>query len=312
MTWHPITPLEPPIAVAMQQHPAYGAAVARGGGQVRWWGLSNGAAPQASAQVLTRHWPGLGRVALISRGPVCWGDVSQTRALAQLVATLRDTHAGVIVTPEHATPLPGLLPLMTPLHVAELDLTPSPDALRARLHGKWRNRLVRAEEAGMTVDISPLPADAGHWLLRAEAAQARTRRYRRLPPAFTAGWAAANPEGAWLLSARRGSDVLGGIILLRHGAAASYHIAWVSEAGRKAGAAPLLLWRAMLWLRERGTRRLDLDAIETETNPGLARFKLGTGATARALGATVIAAPGTSLIARLTARKNRRAAALPR
>ena len=43
------------------------------------------------------------------------------------------------------------------------------------------------------------------------------------------------------------------------------------------GAHNLLLWRAMLALRERGVRVLDLGGVDTGRGAGLARFKIGTG-----------------------------------
>jgi lipid II:glycine glycyltransferase (peptidoglycan interpeptide bridge formation enzyme) len=41
----------------------------------------------------------------------------------------------------------------------------------------------------------------------------------------------------------------------------------------------LLMWQAMLRLKAAGVRWLDLGGIATDHGVGLARFKLGTGAT---------------------------------
>jgi hypothetical protein len=49
---------------------------------------------------------------------------------------------------------------------------------------------------------------------------------------------------------------------------------------------PILLWQAAVWLAGQGTRTLDLGAVDTVSAAGVARFKLGTGATARPLGGT--------------------------
>ena len=62
-----------------------------------------------------------------------------------------------------------------------------------------------------------------------------------------------------------------------HGDAATYHVGWSSEEGRKLGAHSLLLWHAINVLRERGLRRLDLGGVDTERGAGIARFKIGTG-----------------------------------
>ncbi|MEV8465463.1 GNAT family N-acetyltransferase [Fluviibacterium sp. DFM31] len=302
------TPFKHPVAeAALQQHPAYGRACRVWGREVRCFVLGDSTAPLATAQVLVRRWPGLGKVALLSRGPI-WGAgipaAVRGAALPDLLAHLRQDHAGLIATPEigeEGDPFAGLgyLPMMTPAHVVELDLGGGPAAMRARLRGKWRNRLVRAEAAGLEVWQTRMTGDTGHWLLRAEAGQAKARGYRRLPPGFTAAFAAASPGAAQVFTAYLAGERVAGILVLLHAPTASYHMAWSAPQGRAVGAANLLLWRAMQWAAAQGCTRLDLDLVDTETAPGLARFKLGTGATPRALGHTWIDAPGTRLVARL-------------
>ncbi|MEY8843073.1 GNAT family N-acetyltransferase, partial [Cribrihabitans sp. XS_ASV171] len=75
-------------------------------------------------------------------------------------------------------------------------------------------------------------------------------------------------------------------LILIHGQSATYHVAHTTQQGRATSAHNLLLWEAATWLAARGLTRLDLGPVETEHSPGLARFKLGTGARARALGGT--------------------------
>lgn len=52
-----------------------------------------------------------------------------------------------------------------------------------------------------------------------------------------------------------------------------------------------MLWQAALVLRGQGVQRLDLGAVDA-TNPGLARFKLGTGARLVSLGPSSLVLPG--------------------
>ena len=54
----------------------------------------------------------------------------------------------------------------------------------------------------------------------------------------------------------------------------------------------------MRWLACAGVEMLDLGMIDTVNAPGLARFKLGSGAVAQSLGGTWLHAPGLNLIAR--------------
>lgn len=298
----------PAGAVApLQQHPSYGAACAALGAGLRRFAL-RGAGGQliGGAQVLERRLPLLGRAALLSRGPV-WapGLAAGARrdALLRLLERLRTDHRIVAVTPDPcagADPLEGSgwMAAMTPSHLARLDLTEGVEAMRARQHGKWRNRLRRAEAAGLEITHAPMPADPAHWLLKREAEQARQRRYRGLPPAFTAAWIArGGRRSARIFTAGRGGRPVAAMLFLLHGGAASYHVGWSGPQGREAGAHNLLLWRAQLWLAGRGIRLLELGPLDTRNAPGLARFKLGSGARAVRLGATRLSAPGTGLFA---------------
>lgn len=296
-----------PAPAAMQQHPAYAAASVALGRQARWMRLGSAQEPRGSALVLCRSWPGLGRAVLLSRGPV-WApdlpDPARHAALRSLIAALRRDHAAVIVTPDPvggADPLADsdLLPFVTPITLATLDLSGDARARRARLRAKWRNALARAEAAPLRVIATTMPLDPDHWMLRAEAAQARARRYRRLPPDFAIAWAATRPADTLLLEAHGASGPVAGMLFLRHGCASTYHIGWTGAAGRMAGAHNLLMWAGIERLAADGVTRLDLDGIDTDTAPGIARFKLGTGARAVTLGATRIAAPGTGIVAHI-------------
>jgi hypothetical protein len=78
---------------------------------------------------------------------------------------------------------------------------------------------------------------------------------------------------------------------VRHGATATYHLAWGSDAARAAGVHPVMLTRAAEALVAEGVRWLDLGSVDSEAAPGLARFKLGTGARLHRLGATMLVLP---------------------
>lgn len=295
-------------AAPMQQHGRYGEACAALGARPRHFQLRRGGDLAGTALVLIRRWPLFGDFALLSRGPVWAAGVSaETRAAGTraLIRQLRAHVRGVMCTPEPdgaSDPLEDsdLLPMVTPGHVARLDLTQPRDARRACLHGKWRNRLVRAEASGLTVRHAPLPEDPDHWLLLREAAQARTRGYRRLPRAFTHAWTTHGGRDATrLFTAHSCGTPVAAMLFLRHGASASYHIGWCGPEGRRLNAHNLLLWHASDWLASRDYLRLELGTLDTVGTPGLARFKLGAGAEDLRLGATRLDAPGTRPLARL-------------
>lgn len=84
----------------------------------------------------------------------------------------------VILSPDHpAADLAriGAVPVMTPAALAEIDLSRDRDARHAALHQKCRNRLRHAKQQGLRLTRQNMPLDPGHWLMRAEAAQRRTR-----------------------------------------------------------------------------------------------------------------------------------------
>lgn len=237
-------------------------------------------------QIQSRRFGPLGRIDLVSRGPVA----AETDDLHDWTASWQRWHDGrpLLLNAEgigaETLRAAGFWPLMTPASVALLPLG-SESAMRTAMRQKWRNRLHRAERAGL--DIVERPLEAGHWLLAAEAVQARQRGYRGLPPAFSLAFAAANPGQARVFEARqRDGTPLAAGLMLRHGRMATWQIGVTTSEGRRCMAMNLILWRAMQRLADQGHDCLDLGTLNTQDAPGLAHFKLGTGATARRLGGT--------------------------
>lgn len=219
---------------------------------------------------------------LISRGPVWQPGVrlqEQKRALRRLARWPGLT----IVTPEEAVSGYGFVPLVTPMHHAVWALGPE---LRAGMAGKWRNRLVAAERAGVRVQEGGL-GTLEH-LIVAERQQRHLRRYSALPEGFTRGL----PPGALRLwEWREGPGIGAAMAFVVHGTSATYHLGWGSDLARVAGVHAVMLTRAAEALVREGVRWLDLGTIDGGRAPGLARFKLGTGAALRASGATCVVLP---------------------
>ena len=290
--------------VPMQQHPAYAATLRALGRTVRRYALGKRSAPLATALVLERRVPVFGTFRLLSRGPVFAPCVAPAERGAR-VRALRERlaeGASPIVTADlvgGSDPMAdaGWLMTVTPYHAAEWTLAREAGERRAGLHQKWRNRLVRAERSELHVRERTMSDDPGHWLYRADRANARARRYAALPPAFGAAW--ARTGDARLFTAERDGRRVAAALILMHPPGATYHVAWASEEGRAIDAPRLLLWRAAARLAKEGVTVFDLGSLETEQAPGLARFKLGTGARAVAMGATWMRAPGTAPVAAL-------------
>lgn len=242
---------------------------------------------------MPRRWPG---AALGCGARVRWldGVLAVERGRLRLVSRVGGLdRAGLrrlalwpgvtVVTPEVGVTGFGLVPLVTPMHHAVWALEGD---LRAGLAGKWRNRLVAAERAGIRVQRGARGILEA--LLAEEAAQRRARGYRALPQAFSR----ALLERSLRLWDWQGEGGFGaGMCFVVHGATASYHLGWASQAAKAKGVHGVMLMRAAQALRAEGVRWLDLGSVDTEAAPGLARFKLGTGAKLHRLGATCLVLP---------------------
>lgn len=258
--------------LALQQSPVYAVALATLGARVRWLDVGCG-----RALAIER-----GRLRVVMRGPVWQSEVGtdlQRAALRRLARWPGLT----LVTPDAPVKGFGLIPLVTPQHHAVWDLRGD---LRAEMSGKWRNRLVTTEAAGLRPQTGN--RQTLDRLIAAEARQRLARRYRALPEAFTR----ALPQSALRLwEWRRDGEIAAAMAFVLHGRSASYHLAWASDVARVAGAHAVMLAHAATALRAEGVRWLDLGAVDTAAAPGLARFKLGTGAVLRSLGPTLLVLP---------------------
>ena len=244
----------------LQQSAAYAAAVTGCGARVRWL--------EGGVLAVER-----GRLRLVSRVAL---DRAGLRRLALWPGL-------TVVTPEDGVAGLGLVPLVTPLHHAVWALGPD---LRTGMARNWRGHLRQAERAGLRVgrgDAGTLEA-----LIAAEAAQRARRRYRALPEGFTR----ALPAGALRLwEWRQAGAIQAAMCFVVHGQSASYHLGWGSAAARAAGVHQPMLVQAAEALWTEGVRWLDLGSVDAEQAPGLARFKLGTGAALKRLGATCLVLP---------------------
>jgi hypothetical protein len=277
-----------------QQQWDYGESVRAMGGDVLRVMLRDGGRVVAAGQMTSRRLVGVVHAALTSRGPVFAGpDVPRAEVYRALT---RETPLPwprlCVLTPEAgpdeaaALRAAGLRRVMTGAAAAAIDLTPPRDNLRAAMDGKWRNRLRAAERAGaLRVTLDDAPAAAALAKLEAEdRRQEGERGYRALPFALTAAWIArAGRRASLLASATLEGETVAQMLFVRHGSGALYHVGWANAEGRRSGAHPLLLWRAMGALKADGALRLDLGSIDTRRAPGLARFKLGAGARAQVM-----------------------------
>ncbi|GAB4178904.1 MAG: hypothetical protein OHK0024_17170 [Thalassobaculales bacterium] len=156
-----------------------------------------------------------------------------------------------------------------------LDLGAEEAALRAGLRQNWRNALVQAERAGLTVE-EDAQGRLIDWLLPLYEADRAERAYPGPSGRFLALWLKSG--GGWrLYRALAGGEPVAAVLLLPHGRAATYQVGWTSPEGRRRRAHHLLLWQAALRLKAAGCRWLDLGGISAGRAPGVTRFKQGLG-----------------------------------
>lgn len=255
-----------------QQSLPYAAAAAANGAGVRWVELDG-----VEALVIER-----GRLRLLSRGPV-WGGPRTVDQQRNALRRLARWPGLTIATPEVPVQGLGLLPLVTPMHHAIWRLGPD---LAAGLAGKWRNRLSAALREGVVVQ--PGSRATLDRLIVEETQQRRARGYRSLPPAFSKGLPMSSLR---LWEWRHNGEVLAAMAFVRHGRSASYHLGWATDVARQSSVHAVMLITAARALRDEGVDWLDLGSVDTDRAPGLARFKLGTGARLHRLGATALVLP---------------------
>lgn len=279
---------------SLEQAWAYGAAVESAQGMRAERGLiAQGGEPLALVQAFCRDRFGL-RIARVLRGPI-WlidpgKDPSEDPRTAEVCASIarqfRRRRFGDFLfwlpeLPDHPKSAAmlraqSLRPVVTGYSSIWLDLRPPLETLRAGLHGKWRNALRQAEKAGFDVGVTTNPRR----LTQSLASYDRFRRAKRFvgPDGdFIAALAGHDPKAVVALTARERGDQLAGVILVRHGRSATYLASWTSDAGRVGQAHNLLLWRGIETLKDSGIEWLDLGGVNTESQPGIARFKLGLG-----------------------------------
>ncbi len=274
---------------ALQQSWNYGEALRSLGVPVYRAMMTDTGEPVALAQFMVRRIAGYLSLASCSRGPVFseYLDAPGRNAVIRQIRRSIPTRAIRVSLFGPNGPLDavreevrGLKRVLTGHSTVLLDLTQTPEQLRAALEGKWRNRLVRAESnPALRVQINASRSQV-QWLLEREREQRAARHFLGLPTSFVEAWMDVAPKPAKavvLASAISQGQTVAAMLFLLHGRVATYHIGWADPTGRELNAHNLLLWRAMQHLSGQGFTALDLGGVNTHALPGISRFKIGTG-----------------------------------
>ncbi len=159
-----------------------------------------------------------------------------------------------------------------------LSLDADQDSLRARLNGKWRNILSKSERSALSVSEDWSGASSAHFLNTYEEDRAAKGYDGPSVNLLLHLLKFMLPRGeAVIFNAAHDDEVVAAILVLLHGASATYQVGWTTDAGRKLGAHHQLLWRAVVRLKEKAILDLDLGGINDEGAAGVKKFKQGLG-----------------------------------
>ena len=276
------------LSGALQQDWAYGTSLKALGVECHRAEVILNGETVALAQFIFRRYGFIVGIALCTRGPLWLKPVStedQSRIYRELKRSLpmskpRFALFSPNMTNPHDDSLRKLTRVMTGYSTVLIDLTQTPEQLRAALEGRWRNRLVAAERADLDIVQTGILTAEYSWLLEEERTQRKNKNFYGLPLDFIERYINARAQTTkttFILHAELNKERVAAMLFLIHGSAATYHVGWSNEAGRDSNAHNLLLWRAFDELRERGVRTLDLGGINTRQLAGISRFKIGSG-----------------------------------
>lgn len=160
-----------------------------------------------------------------------------------------------------------------------VDLTPDVETLRSNLKPNWRNKLNKAQRAGLSVEWD-MSGSAFPALLDGYVEDKAARGYDGPSPALLTGLVRHMiPKGAAIMGTARteNGEIAAMILLACHGRSATYLVGWTTDSGRESAAHHLLLWEGMGMLKNRQISELDLGGVNDDSAKGVKEFKQGMG-----------------------------------
>lgn len=273
----------------MQQRWTYGAVHQSLGGVVTRAAICHQGEPVAICQILHRKIAGVIPVALATHGPAFLRPVNRkTRTDAIHALRQNGQRAFTLFTLDRPTPTWRNIPLMKPTHRAVLALN-SAATTRAAMHQKWRASLTQGLKNGMRISERPCDQTDLEALIAVDQMNQTKNKYTALPPIFIQNWQKLAPQDLRLLTATHNNSAVAFALFLTHGNTATYYLAHATDQGRAVNASRVIIWDAIQKFIKQGVLQIDLGVIDTELAPGLARFKLGTGAFCKTGGGTILA-----------------------
>jgi len=256
-------------------------------------------APIAIGQIITRRYFGFVKFSLLLKGPIWLGNVTtdQKEIILQNIRARYPLKRFNLFTfsPDEKTGQAkyedmGFREIITGNSTVLIDLKLPEDALWQNLYGKNRTDIRKAEKNNFEVIFSDHNHIYTDWLLKKEKKQQKEKKYQGLPVGLSKNYGLLYAPGQGVFTAfavnKEKNTPICGILVLRHGDCATYHIGWNGREGRKCRALNLLLWQMILKLKQAGVATLDLGGINTAEGADIARYKLQFGGRVIKLGGT--------------------------
>lgn len=156
-----------------------------------------------------------------------------------------------------------------------IDLRLDENSLRKNLDSKWRNCLKNAEKQGLSLEYIKEQKDF-EILLSLHSKDKEVRNFNDSGDEITRYLFSHN--ALLCLTAKDNcQNIISFIMIALHGNTATYYIGWSNTEGYKLNANRLLLWTAIIRLKEIKVKWFDLGGIDFIQTKGIAEFKIGTG-----------------------------------
>ncbi|MDQ7822528.1 MAG: peptidoglycan bridge formation glycyltransferase FemA/FemB family protein [Candidatus Eremiobacteraeota bacterium] len=163
-------------------------------------------------------------------------------------------------------------------HSSLLDLSREEKELRSSLKGKWRNQLAASERSGIVLKISYSSEDF-EWLLTNHNILMKEKRYQGPSDELLRSLREkmVQKDDFVMLIALNNNLPAAGIVMIKHGLTCTYLLGWNGPEGRAIHANNYLLWNAIVEMKRRGCKWLDLGGLDEKSTPHITRFKRGVG-----------------------------------
>lgn len=158
-----------------------------------------------------------------------------------------------------------------------MDLSPSPDEIRAGLSKRWRRQLKKSEKSAFDVEVGTEPRLFGEFRELFETFVEWKDFQVEHGPRFHEEVHGALPESFryLILLSRHEGTLAYGLVLAVTGDTAVYVLGASNPALRDLRPGHFLHWRAIQELKRLGLRWYDLGGIDPDENPGVYEFKAG-------------------------------------